>query len=243
MSGTLAGDVLRVRTLTDTCGAPHVITIVEPSCTPSNRAYLFAQEQVWQEQMAAQPPLQRHRGRLAVDTAYLAARSLCDHIPDSHILAAQDESGALRGLSLFYYLPDRQVWDLALHVRDPHDQGGSGEACQIRGVGSELLGADADVMASRLCTTVELMPLDEAAARFWRARGFAAADGRDCSEDDVCTLSCPGLERLRATYAASPRDDQDMLCNQWVGYFGRVDVSLHARAYVVGVIPPGRAAQ
>jgi len=229
----LTGRTLRTKVLPDGCGISHTITVLLPECSESNRKALIAAERAWRAEVKLQPVAQRERASLAVDTAWIASQSLCrDDLGPAHdhyIVAAQDETGTLRGLSIFYYDEPRKVWWLALHSRDPHDQGGSSASCQIRGVGSELLGADADLMTSRICTTVELHPLDTAAANFWRARGFTTRDGKPCADLTTCQLSCQGLQGLRSAYAHTPTEDQDMLCHQLTGVYGRLDYSLQAR--------------
>ena len=236
----LTGRLLRTKTLARQGGEgclPAIVSILLPDCSDTNRLALLSTEQAWKEQAEAQPASQQERARLAVDTAWIASQSLCR--PDlgpangHYITAAQDDQGAVVGLSIFYYIAEKQLWLLALHTRDPHDQGGSPATCQIRGVGSELLGADAQLMASRVCATVELHPLDAGAARFWQSRGFRAAGDQPCSDNGACTLSCPGLRGLVAAYATTPTEDQDMLCDTLTGVYGRLDYSLHARYFAV----------
>ncbi|HUZ01594.1 MAG TPA: hypothetical protein VMU89_14695 [Thermomicrobiaceae bacterium] len=217
----LTGTTLRTKSLTDACGVSHVITIIEPAPTAANRSSLLASEKAWKYEAGSQPVEQRRRAEFAADVAYIAAGTIqAQRPPDSHVIAAQDETGALRGLSIFHYDPGKQNWHLGLHTVGPRDQGGADNDCPLRGVGSEMLGADADVMATRICTTVTLTPLDDKARAFWTRRGFAPTGPSDLS------LSCPGLQALRATYAHSPTDDQDQCCDDLVE---RSKVSLSAR--------------
>ncbi len=216
----LTGTTLRTRALTDRCSAPHTITILEPSPIAANRSALLASEKQWKREADTQPAGQRRRAEFAADVAFIAAGTLLELPPDSHVIAAQDETGKLRGVSIFHYDPGKQNWHLGLHTVGPLDQGGATSECPLRGVGSEMLGADADVMASRLCTTVTLTPLDDKARAFWMRRGFTPSGRSDLS------LSCPGLETLRTTYAHSPTDDEDQCCDDLVE---RSKVSLSAR--------------
>ena len=201
----LTGTTLRSKALSDACGASHTITVLKADKTPANRSALLALERTWRTQTQAQPPDQRHRGQLGVDTTAIAAGLIAQPNPDEYIVAAQDETGTIRGLSLFYFVPTSGVWHLGLHVVQPSDQLGASSACTLRGVGSEMLGADMALMTSRACTVTELEPLDAKAASFWRARGFAPAG------DDQWLLTCPGMQGLAAAYAHSPTDDGDML--------------------------------
>lgn len=222
----LTGPTLRTRTLTDACGKPHVVTILRPDDTPANRASLLASEKVWRAQMLTQPVAQLRRARLAVDTAYSAAQALGFRRDAHYILAAQDETGALRGLITFLFWDTRQAWEIALLTVSPTDQGGSSEQCQLRGVGSELTGAAAAVMSTKMCTRTELSPLDEQAREFYIRRGFTCptpvTDPKTGAVKlDDCVLSCPGLTKLAATYAHSPTDDEDMVVGP-----GRAGVAL-----------------
>ncbi len=231
---TLTGTTLRTKVLRDTCGASHTFAILLPEPTQANASALTATERSWAAQTAAQPPEQRHRGQLAVDTALLAAMAVTRPSPDRYIVAAQDETGTVRGLSLFTFetSPPPSRWELDLHVVSPRDQLGSPKDCVTRGIGSEMLGADMAIMTSRACTRTELHPLDEKADRFWRARGFSP-DG----PPDELGLSCPGMTALAAAYAHSPTDDEDMVVMDpdqlrrvsFFAYYSRVTTIIAAR--------------
>jgi len=204
----LTGTTLRTKVLSDSCGVTHTITVLEPAPTGANRSSLLASEKAWKYEAGSQPVEQRRRAEFAADVAYIAAGTIqAQRPPDSHVIAAQDETGALRGLSIFHYDPGKSAWHLGLHTVGPRDQGGADNDCPLRGVGSEMLGADADVMTSRICTTVTLTPLDDKARAFWTRRGFTPNGVSDL------TLSCPGLQALRATYAHTPNDDEDQCCD------------------------------
>lgn len=202
----LTGTVLRSKVLRDTCGGSHAFTILLPSSAAANRSALLAASREWEAQVQKQPPLQRHRAQLAVDTAFIAAEAVTRPTPDRFIVVAQDDTGALRGLSLvtFKARPAPGTWHLDLHVVSPKDQLGSAKDCATRGIGSEMLGADMAIMTSRACTRTELTPLDDKAASFWRSRGFQP-------DRHGLGLSCPGMEGLAAAYAHSPTDDEDMV--------------------------------
>jgi len=229
----LTGQTLRVKPLHDSCGASHTITVLLPEATQANSRALTATERAWTVQTAAQPAEQRHRGQLAVDTALLAAMAVTRPRDGYYIVAAQDETGTVRGLSLFTFTPTPApgVWELDLHVVSPHDQLGSPKDCVTRGIGSEMLGADMAIMTSRACTRTELHPLDEKADRFWRARGFVP------DAPDELGLSCPGMQGLAAAYANSPTDDEDMVAMEpeqlrrvsFFAYYRRVDTIVAAR--------------
>ena len=89
----------------------------------------------------------------------------------------------------------------------------------FRSIGAELLGATAADMAKRLCTTVELEPLDDKAESFWLHAGFHSATGRP-----PFTMSCPELQALALRYAHTPTDDAHMLADRRAM---RARVSLH----------------
>ncbi len=201
----LTGTTQRVRVLSDSCGGTHVITILTPDATPANRSSLFASEKLWTQQAESLPPDEldaTRRAYFARDVAYIAAATIVANEPDETIVAAQDSTGALRGLSIYRF--EDGIFHLLLHTTSPRDQGGNPSTCQTRGIGSELLGADADLMLSKLCTRVELEPLDAAAERYWRSRGFHNGTA-------PLHLSCPELVQLGLIYANSPRDDADQL--------------------------------
>lgn len=216
----LTGTTLRTKDLSDGCSVSHTITILEPAASAANRSSLLASEKIWKREADQQPLGQRRRAEFAADVAYIAATSLLELPPDSHVIAAQDETGMLRGLSIFHYDPGKQAWHLGLHTVGPRDQGGATNDCPLRGVGSEMLGADAALMAARTCTTVELTPLDDKARAFWTRRGFSPRGPTDM------TLTCPGLQTLVATYAHSPTDDEDQCCDDLLE---RSKISLSAR--------------
>ncbi len=219
----LAGTVLRTKVLTDTCGKRHDISIIQVSRTPANRTALIQGQRDWLDQAQRQPPEVRYRGTFAADTAAIAAGEIRNPDPNIYIVAAQDETGKLRGLSLFRLRPDTGSWYLGLHTVQPADQlGATTGACVLRGVGSEMLGADMALMTSRVCSRTELEPLDDRAEAFWRARGFVPAG-------DGLALSCPGMQGLAAAYAHSPTDDQDMLVMS-VAWLGRVSLVRYRRS-------------
>jgi L-amino acid N-acyltransferase YncA len=223
----LTGAPCRQKTLSDACGKVHCITIVQPAATADNKRVLLATEKLWRAYQRTQPVEQWMRSRLAIDTAFIAANALPrqgTERADYHILVAQDEAGEVRGIATFDYFVERQAWELFLLTVSPQDQGGSLERCQIRGIGSELLGATLDVMTAKHCTAVELSPLDEKARGFWERRGFRLT-GDDPSKPWV--MQCPAMQAFAMRYAQSPTDDEDLLVDDLTR---RQHVSIEARA-------------
>lgn len=203
----LTGTTLRVRQLSDSCGDVHTVTILRPAATDANRKAFLDAERIWRDRARAIPHSDvdaSYRAYFAVDVAFLAAATTRDVPEDEYIVAAVDERGAVVGISIFRL--EDGVWHLLLHTVDPRFQGGSAAECQIRGIGSELLGADAALMNERLCTRVELEPLDAKAEAYWRSRGFHNSTA-------PLHLTCPELRTLEAAYAHTPHDDADQLAD------------------------------
>lgn len=204
----LTGTTCRTRALTDACGRPHTITVLRPDATPENRSALLDTERQWRAELKLQPPEQWQRAQFALQTAFFSAHGLGFRRDVHIILAAQDGKGAVRGLTVFMFRDDG-TWEIALHTVDPNDQGGAVHECQLRGVGSELLGAAAEFMSARACSRIDLDPLDDKASAFWQKRGFIPH-----GPGKPYTLSCQGMQLLATTYAHSPHDDEDMLVSK-----------------------------
>lgn len=197
----LTGEPCRVRQLMTTCGRPVTLTVLRPAPTEANRAELLAASHRWRAEAKALPATSdgKHRAFFASDVAFLAGSAVPTPLANHFILAAQDEAGTLRGLAL-YRLEERGVWELDLLTTDPENQGGNPNPCPIRGIGSEMLGTIAADMVARQCSSVELEPLDPAAERFWRARGFH-------NSTKPLHLTCPEMQALALRFANSPHDD------------------------------------
>ncbi|MDA8394067.1 MAG: GNAT family N-acetyltransferase [Candidatus Dormibacteraeota bacterium] len=205
---TVTGQVVAIRTLETTRGDATPITVIRPTANADNRKALRDASQQWTRQARqvayTNPDAARH-AYFASDVAFLAAQGLGE--PNAVILVAQDKDGVIHGVNVTTWVASRQVWELGFQTTRPHDQPGYPTRAQVRGVGTLLLQADAEIMASEHCTTVELETLDEEAARFWRRRGFEGTV-------EPLKMQCPRLRELAAELKAAPHDDAQ--AGEWV---------------------------
>ena len=217
----VTGATLRSKVLRDARGGVVVVRVVRPDYTEGNRTALLTTEKMWAAEAKRLPVGSEaaKRAKFASDVAFLGAQTLIRPLADHYILVAVDDLGTVRGLSM--YRLDAGTWHLDLHTVAPRDQGGNPNPNPVRGIGSELLGAATADMAARVCSRVELEPLDAKAERYWRSRGFH-------NTVEPLHLSCPELQRLAATYAHTPTDDEHQLCDRRMA---RRRVSLRVESY------------
>ena len=114
------------------------------------------------------------------------------------LLLAQADDGRILGVATYGLLP-RQEGAINLVAIDPEHLAGSPGTAQLRGIGTAIVAAVSRELLSQGVTIVYLHPLDEAAARFWRGRGFVA-----CGAGRLCIRGRAGVEGLRGSCELKP---------------------------------------
>lgn len=204
----ITGTVRARRTLASPDGTTADIAIVAPDPTPANKRALTVIGFLWLDQSEAADedlgPLsdQAFRAYFASTAAFLAAERLTDNA--CCVLVAEDEdTGEVVGVAV--YTPGEGDWYIDDFTVSPRNQPGFPAGVQLRGIGSALLAVIAeDIDRQPTCTSASLLPLDEAAERFWTARGFHRTDPRD-----RLRLTCEEVHEIAARNAAAGPDCPD----------------------------------
>jgi hypothetical protein len=205
------GQQLREATLTTPSGRTVHMRVLRPKYALQNVRELAATYQLWRRQAKAiehSHPDAAFHAQFAAEVARIAAERLLDFSeqPRHLLVVGVDDSDAalawanVLGINTAYWVPDEQVWYMAVGTTRPVDQPGYPNPDQVRGIGLELVGALVALMNQDVCAPVTLEPLDAGARRFWAARGF-----HDAGEE--MRMTCPESRTLQATLAHSDHDD------------------------------------
>jgi hypothetical protein len=202
----ITGRVVRSRVLPTASGRRVPMQVVQPDYTLGNVQALADTSRLWRQQAAEvfTRPQQHLHAQFAADVAWVAATNLRQYPPsnrDGLILVAETEDGVVLGLNLARWDPAANAWYLALQTTRPVDQPGYPNQDKVKGIGSELLGAQVAELVARDCTTLEMEPLDDEARAYWQRQGFSP------SVDDELRMSCPDARQLAMRLAGSPHDD------------------------------------
>lgn len=195
----IPGAVVARRTLQSPAGETADVAIIDADATPENMRYMTVVGMLWLDQSEAADeelgPLsdEAYRAYFASTAAFLAADRLATDV--CCVLVAQDErTDEVVGVAV--YTPGAGDWYIDDFTVSPRNQPAFPARIQLRGVGSFMLGEIAEAADREpTCTSLSLLPLDEAAQRFWTARGFHRARPRDrmrmtCEEvHDVAELN------------------------------------------------------
>ena len=189
----IPGIVRSRRTLQSPAGETADIAIIAADPTPANAALLTRIGLLWLDQSEAADSFlgpksdEAYRAYFASTAAFLAADRTTNN--KCCVLVAQDErTDEVVGVAV--YTPGPGDWYINDFTVSPRNQPDFPARVQLRGVGSFMLGEIAeDVDRQPTCTSLSLLPLDEAAEAFWTSRGFHRADPRDelrmtCEEVD-----------------------------------------------------------
>lgn len=201
----MTGKQLRERTLTTSGGRAVHIRVLRPAYSLSNVRELAFTYQEWRRQALAIEhtyPDAAFHAAFAAEVARIAAERLQDFAdqPRHLLVVAVDDAGEVMGINTAYWVPEEQVWYLAVGTTRPVDQPGYPNPDQVRGIGSEVIGALVALMNAEVCAPVTLEPLDADARRFWAARGFHGAG-------EEMRMTCPESRTLEMHLAHSERDD------------------------------------
>jgi len=200
----ISGRVLRVRQLRTARGRPLLLRVLRPDASRASKDALLEAEKRWTAQAkaaTASSRASRERALFAADVAYIAAHTLREAAKREathHVLVAVDQWGDLLGAVVFHFAG--RAWHLDLQAVRPQDQPGWPNPDQVRGIGSEMLGEAVAQMNRQVCARVELEPLDKAAERFWKRRGFH-------NTQHPLRMSCPESRALAAALAHTELDD------------------------------------
>lgn len=208
----MTGRQLRQATLHTASGRPVHMTVYRPDLTIDNLRLLASTYRAWRDQAAAieaTAPDAAFHAQFAAEVAWLAGSHLreWDDASDPHhyliVVGVDDDTDEVLGINTAYFVPEEGVWYMAVGTTRPVDQPGYPNPDQVRGIGSEIIGAMVAEMNAIVCVPVTLEPLDEAAHRFWAARGFHDVGG------DEMAMSCPESQELERRLAAAPPDCPD----------------------------------
>lgn len=204
----ITGTIRTRRTLQSPTGETADIAIVAADPTPANAAFLTRIGMLWLDQSeAADEELgprsdEAYRAYFASTAAFLAA----DRLTESRccvLVAHNEETGEVVGLAV--YTPAPGDWYIDDFTVSPRNQPGFPSVVQLRGIGGAMLAEIMeDVDRQGTCTSMSLLPLDEAALRFWEARGFH----RDPQQN--LRLTCEEVHEIaeRNREAGDDRPDQ-----------------------------------
>jgi len=201
----MTGRRLRAPTLSSRSGRILLAQVLQPDYSPANQALLATTYHRWKSQASAIEgghPEAAFRAHFAAEVAWVAARELRNfqNQPRHLLVVAVDEVSEVLGINTAYWVEAEQAWYLAVGTTRPVDQPGYPNPDQVRGIGLEVLGALVALMNEIVCAPVTLEPLDDAARRFWAARGFH-------DEGLEMRMSCPESQVLASHLAHSERDD------------------------------------
>lgn len=204
----ITGTVRARRTLSSPDGTTANVAIVAPDPTPANAHALTVIGFLWLDQSEAADedlgPLsdEAFRAYFASTAAFLAANRLTANA--CCVLVAQDEATD-EVLGVAVYTPAEGDWYIDDFTVSPRNQPGFPAGVQLRGIGSAMLGVIAeDIDRQPTCTSASLLPLDDAAERFWTARGFHRTDPQD-----RLRLTCTEVHQIAARNAAAGPDCPD----------------------------------
>jgi hypothetical protein len=89
-----------------------------------------------------------------------------------------------------YFLRGTRDLAIGLLAIEPASLAGTPGKCQLRGIGTAMVAAISRQALAHYTDTIVLHPLDSAAERFWRGRGFTG-----CS-DGLCVVGASKVEAL-----------------------------------------------
>lgn len=210
----LTGQVLGSGVARPAVGPGVTYRLIRPEKTVANLATIAQEARRWGA-TAARLLLTARQHQLSADVArradfaeaVLATAGENLRVGACCLLVAQAEDGRILGVAT-YGLRPRQEGAINLVAIDPEHLAGSPGTQQLRGIGTAIVAAVSRDLLAQGVTTVYLHPLDDAAARFWRGRGFVA-----CGAGRLCVRGRPGVETLRGSCELKPDcpDLQDCL--------------------------------
>lgn len=233
----IAGEERARITLASPAGDAADVAIIAAEATPANTRAMTQVGQLWLDQSEAADeglgPLsdEAYRAYFASTTAYLAADRLA--AGTCCVLVAEDAaSGEVLGVAV--YTPGTGDWYIDDFTVSPRNQPGFPAAVQLRGIGSAMLSVLAgEAAAEPSCTSISLLPLDEAAECFWSARGFHRTDPRD-----RLRLTCEEVGEIAARSRVAGPDCPDagdcVTAGDWSDHRRAAPPRVVGRVYPVG---------
>ncbi len=202
----MIGTQLRTAALTSRSGRQVNLTVVQPEYSLDTVRLLSTTSYRWRMQAFAierVDPAAALHAHFAAEVAWVAASELRQFTSDPQhylLVVGLDQAQEVLGINTAYWVPDEQVWYMAVGTTRPVDQPGYPNPDQVRGIGLEIVGALVKLMNARVCAPVTLEPLDAQARRFWLARGFH-------DQGKELRMSCPESRQLEQRLSHSQRDD------------------------------------
>src|SRR5258708_4149496 len=202
----MIGTQLRTAALTSRSGRQVNLTVVQPEYSLDTVRLLSTTSYRWRMQAFAierVDPAAALHAHFAAEVAWVAASELRQFTSDPQhylLVVGLDQAQEVLGINTAYWVPDEQVWYMAVGTTRPVDQPGYPNPDQVRGIGLEIVGALVKLMNARVCAPVTLEPLDAQARRFCLARGFHA-QGKELR------MSRRAPRRLEQRLSPSPRGD------------------------------------
>lgn len=189
----IAGELIASEDVQSSDGQRVRLNVYRAEPGPENARALTLIGQLWYRQSeAADQGGHRDpafRAFFAGTAAFIAADRVADH--ECCVLVAED-AATDEVLGLAVYTPGPGEWWLNDVTVSPRNQPDFPAAVQVRGVGSALLAQVAEAAdAEPGCNRISLYPLDDAAERFWRARGFHSRN-----DEPPYHLTCDEVHRL-----------------------------------------------
>lgn len=153
------------------------------------------------------------RAHFASDVLFFAATQAATPSPETVTMLAMHGDNVV-GVTIFHFEDDEA--EISWVTVDPRFLAGAPTpaADQVRGIGTSMVCAAADAILSGGATTIALSALDDAADRFWRARGF-----EPCRGDSLCVEGRAGVEAMAMACSTEPDDpansDEVCICGTW----------------------------
>ncbi len=195
----LKGMVVGRGTATSATGTSVAYRLVMPDKSPENLQIIASEMERWQRTLKSFRTLLSQgkipyevvrRSEFGIDALRVLADNLRLRVCCQIVAQAYD--GRILGLASYGFISGMEG-NLLLQAIDPEHLAGSPGASQLRGIGSALVAAVARAFLITGRTRMNIHPLDEKAAIFWRNRGFEVCGGGGL----MCVRTREGLLRLR----------------------------------------------
>lgn len=194
------GEVVSTVELAGQSGQPFTVEILRPTARCRDNALkLRAVSDRWDDdaRVLNDEPEAQARSYFAASVAFRAAMKVLE-AAEGVLVAQTPAGGEVLGVALYQRAAGN--WELSDLALAPRRQANSLNTEHVRGIGTSLFQAVARDMLSKQCSEIELTALDDAAARFWRARGFH-------NDAPALHMSCPELQTIVVRFDEPERID------------------------------------
>ncbi len=213
----LTGMVVGRGIATSAGGTSVAYRLVMPDKSPENLQIIASETARWQRTLdsfrtlASQGKIPHElvrRSEFGIDTLRVLADNLRLRVCCQIVAQAYD--GRILGLASYGFISATEG-ALNLQAIDPEHLAGSPGTGQLRGIGSALVAAVARAFLITGRNRMNIHPLDEKAAVFWRNRGFEVCGGGGL----MCVRTREGLLRLRnlcESLKDGPEGAENLIC-------------------------------